>query len=546
MKKYISLCISIILAVACAKSPVGRDVRISASIAMEPELGATKVSYTENVGSSVRLDLRWEEGDKIIGYCGDNTFEYTVVSIDLGEANLQWSKGYQLAGTESDVHMFYAPGVDYASAKSFSINYAQQDINDPLPCLLSATGSFANGSINMKFHPQAAILAIRGIDGFQPNEKINSIKITGTAMSPITVTNGDTGWTATGLGIMADTVKAVLPVSSSICTVLVNVVTEGASNGKRVIQFERTISAGKYYYTVLDMTNKKVGVQIGDDISFYQTIGEAVNAANESSSNAVITLLDNVSSDSALDINNTGHKITLDLNGKTLSSKITVQTDFDIKDSGDGGIIQAGDNTVKIDSVSATLSICGGEIIANTGNYAINAYGSTQDSQLRPTINISKCVLTSNAASGSAISSRFSTFNFNSSNNSDILVTGSNRAIFSSTLATINIHGGTFSGETAAVYFGASSVNLTISGGILKSSVDFFTYYKINTNPVVSITGGYISWNGSFANSYTYHSNLKVSGGYFKSSVSDYIESGHSGKSGSWTFDGIEYNYKVE
>jgi len=545
MKKYISLCISIILAAACAKSPVGRDVRISASISVEPETDATKVSYTEYAGtSSVQLDLRWEVGDKIIGYCGDNTFEYTVASIEQGEAQLQWCQGYQLAGTESDVHMFYAPGVDYASAKSFSINYAQQDINDPLPCLLSATGSFVNGAINMKFHPQAAILAIRGIDGFQPNEKINSIRITGTAVSPITVINGDTGWTATGLGIMADTVKAVLPVGSSICTVSVNVVTEGASNGKRVIQFERTITAGTYYYTVLDMTKKKVGVQIGGEISFHSSIGDAFAAANNASSDAVITLLNNASSNTALNVNNTsGNKVTLDLNGRTLSSKITVQTDFDIKDSGDGGIIQAGENTVKIDSVSATLSICGGKIIANTGNYAINAYGSTQDSQLRPTINISKCVLTSNAESGSAISSRFSTFNFNSSNNSDILVTGSNRAIFSSTSATINIHGGTFSGKTAAVYFGASSVNLTINGGILKSDEDFFTYYK-KSNPTVSINGGYFSWGQSFATTTT--SNLKISGGYFTDSVSDYLKSGSHQYSGSWYNDGIEYNYKVE
>lgn len=542
MKKYISLCISIILAAACAKSPVGRDVRISASIAMEPELGATKVSYTEYAGtSSVQLDLRWEVGDKIIGYCGNNTFEYTVASIEQSEAQLQWSQGYQLAGTESDVHMFYAPGVDYASAKSFSINYAQQDINDPLPCLLSATGSFANGAINMKFHPQAAILAIRGIDGFQPNEKINSIKITGTAVSPITVINGDTGWTATGLGIMADTVKAVLPVSSSICTVSVNVVTEGSSNGKRVIQFERTITAGKYYYTVLDMTNKKVGVQIGGEISFHSSIGDAFEAANNANSEAVITLLNNASSKTALNVNNTsGNKVTLDLNGRTLSSKITVQTDFDIKDSGDGGIIQAENNTVKIDSVSATLSICGGKIIANTGNYAINAYGSTQSTQLRPTINVSKCELT---ASESAISSRYSTFNFNCSNNGDIVVTGNNnRAIFSSTSATINIHGGTFSGKTAAVYFGASSVNLTINGGILKSDEDFFTYYK-TSNPTVSINGGYFSWGQSFA---TTTSKLKISGGYFTGSVSDYLKSGSHQYSGLWYNDGIEYNYKVE
>jgi len=541
-----------VFAIACSKASPEREIRICASFSTESGDNSTRVSYTENEESGqISLDPAWEIGDTVIGYYGDKTFEYTISAMDEGDALLTWARGYKLNGTESGVNMFYAPGVDYTSAKTFNINYAKQDVNNTLPCLLSSSGSFdSGGALVMKFHPQVAVLSIRGIEGLAAGETIDKIVVAGTTTSEIAVTNSATGWMADEFGIVSQTVRVVLPVGGGIRTVSAKITTDGESNNKQIIQFQREIVAGKHYYTTL--THKAASVQTGSKKRTYPTIAAAISAANSySGQDALVTMLEDASSSSALEINNGSNcKIILDLNGKTLSSQIEVKTDFDIKDTQGSGAIRSVAPTVNLGTVAAKLSISGGSIVATSGNYAIAAYGSSSDTGLRPDITITKCRM--EATGGSAISSRYAKFTFNCSDNNDIVVTGGNgKAIFASSSSQMYIYGGVFSGTTNAIHFGASTTKYWIYGGIFKAGGNFSSYASSKLqNAPVEISGGYFSWGGStFAMSG--HTQFAISGGYFTSAVSGFVASGHSQSTegGPWTNgtgDGIDYNYMVK
>lgn len=483
-------------------------VTVSAAI----DYGDTRISYKEKDASGVvTLEQEWEAGDKVIGYWGDNKFEYEVANLDGGIAELQWSKGYKLKGTESNVTMYYAPGIDYSAVKPLSVDYSDQDVADKLPCTLMAVNNFDNGNLRMNFNCVAAVLAIRGIEGFAGSEKVTSLQITGTSTPTITVTNGSQGWTADKWGTVNDTIKAVLPVSSNAVDVTVKAVTE--SREVKVLKFNKQITAGKYYYT---QSVQNVAAVEDGTVRCFKSIDDAVAAANYSSANDVkLTLLANCTSDGELVIDRS-KKVTFDLAGKTLllpgkghQIAISNSAELTVVSSEDGGFIS---QTIKgtgysisasyaIKCNSASLKLLGGTVTSPTSSaYSTSVYVNGGGSIFIDggSIEGARCLWIENNGTSAEIKSGVLTSTYEGS----FTDRNSGFAVMARDTASLTISGGEFlasydgskqdSGQVAVYLYTGTVTN--ISGGFFEAESDNAIFAtRVGSSgafPEIYITGG--------------------------------------------------------
>lgn len=275
----------------------------------------------------------------------------------------------------------------------------------------------------------------------------------------------------------------------------------------------------------------------------YQSLAQAIAAANAATSDVEIKILSNCSSESALKIDNANAKVTIDLNDYNVMSKLeAVNTDFEIKDSGTKGMVMDENSTIRIyDKSNFTLN--GGTIIATNGHYALYVESADSAAVNRPTATIVKGKIL--ATDGTAMRVKYNngvTFGTEATSaDSDILVKGKS-AIWSSSKSTVTIYKGTFeASETRLFYIGSSSTDVwNIHGGIFKSDAAFFMYNSTTMNTPVAIDGGKFSWATTFAQSA--HTKLAISGGYFTADVTDYVKSGYLCVAST---EETGYNYKV-
>lgn len=137
--------------------------------------------------------------------------------------------------------------------------------------------------------------------------------------------------------------------------------TVGTAEGKTPVADEDEI-----YYENDKAVEANNVAKIGD--TYYKTLADAITAAGNTET--TITLVNSASENVVIDA---GQNITLDLNGKTLTSYIKVTGELTIKDSQGNGKIQANGNYAVYIKDGGKLNLQSGKIV---GSYAIYAKGN--------------------------------------------------------------------------------------------------------------------------------------------------------------------------
>jgi len=276
----------------------------------------------------------------------------------------------------------------------------------------------------------------------------------------------------------------------------------------------------------------------------YQSLAQAIAAANAATSDVEIKILSNCSSESALKIDNANAKVTIDLNDYYVMSKLeAVNTDFEIKDSGTKGMVMDENSTIRIyDKSNFTLN--GGTIIATNGDYALYVESVDSAAVNRPTATIVKGkILATDGTAMRVKNNNGVTFGTEATSaDSDILVKGKG-SIWSSSKSTVTINKGIFeASEKRLFYIGSSSTDVwNIHGGIFKSDAAFFTYNSKTMNTPVTIDGGKFSWATTFGQAA--HTSMAISGGYYTQDVSSFVVNGFECAAST---EEAGYNYKVQ
>lgn len=280
----------------------------------------------------------------------------------------------------------------------------------------------------------------------------------------------------------------------------------------------------------------------------YDTLEEALAAANEAKT-ATVTILDDCSS-AKIEIAE-GTDITLDLNGKTIASYLSVFGKLTIND---------GDNSTNEGTfnVSGTYNQPlylrpGCELIINGGTIngavdksgeevaTIMAVGSDSDNKVNYVINGG---VINGYSSYGAIKSKYAVGVINGGtitcSNTDETVTV--KAMWTSTDSDVTVNGGTFDSGMYAFYFGASTSKLTINDAVVSANTGLLNLYAAGT---VTINGGYYSA-PDFVTGNKKTANVVTTGGYYADEP-NFVSTGYAAKklSSPVTKNDVTYNYTV-
>lgn len=500
---------------------INPDFKVTATI--EPIENTTRVGYTvDNTENTVTPE--WQVDDQIFGFDSEgNTFTYRVSAVDgvTKEATLALVGEYTPVSA-SKAYAIYYPGKTVlnfegsGAARTLAVDLSAQSgaLNTSSPVLMCATADITPGGINFSFQNQTAVI---GVKAFQLPEAatitsmdLNGVITTGTfsvdeGVLKLTPKGSPTKVTATGSWETADDggnqkVKTGV-YFASLPTASANLVLDASSSTKTYANVtaipSTSLTAGNYYYM-----SKVLGERVAAiGTTTYTTIDAAWTAANAATSDVIVTLLANCSAANQLLLNDTGSgEITLDLNGKTLSinKQLLVKNGrvLTIDDSVDGG------------EINSTYT-GGSTVYANAS--VINLYGGTL------------------------------------TNSSSLPET--KYAIYYSGTSSGRISGGTINAHGSAIYLSNTSDSLIITGGFIKSELNYGIY---NAGSRIEVRGGTVnSYNKCFyhngdsliitggifhseaqavATSYNEGTAIWVNGGYFSSkSTSELITQGDKG-----------------
>lgn len=266
---------------------------------------------------------------------------------------------------------------------------------------------------NLSFYRPVAVNKMT-LKGLTAEETVKTIKITSNKPLTGTYNISEPSWTTTGNEIVISTNQAVssegqvtvffttMPVNSASLTIDVITQTSTATffykkqfaEGK-TINFSPNLVT-RFGVNNLNMTPAVAEVITGEERIGYATIDAAFDAANASETDCIIKLLADCSVSNKLSLNDSGSgKITLDLNGKTLSGPqggtnlytlqiingrevtITDTSTDNIEEQGSIiGNTEASGHTVY--ASDATISIEGGKIISSASEkYSIYLAGTS-------------------------------------------------------------------------------------------------------------------------------------------------------------------------
>ena len=521
---YFALLSALVLVAACAKEE-------PASVAGVPEIravfagGDSRVGYSDVVsGGNVFLHQEWQVGDRLIGSCDGRSFRYVVSEIDHGTATLRWSAGYELSGTETDVRMYYATGLDYTDISPegvLQVDVASQDADAPMPATMAAVGDFSNGVLTLPFSNMASVLRLDRLCWLPAGGRVSAVRISGAvsgaslsgtswsgaASSAITLTKQG-GWDIDASGEMTDTLRVVLLPSSSSASLTVKAVVGGTEY--TVYRTSLVVKSGRYYYSA------PVGARMVSDgnATYYADVREAVEAANGSASDAVVTMFSDysiASGDSLRFQNASGKKITLDFGNSVLTGQNTIFSEVEFTASGNGCaknvssvvvIRHPGKFTLKGTSLTST-STSGDNTAA-----PLRLYGESGSKYVYATIE--DAAVTGNTTYGAAYIFR-GTLTVNEGG-----VLSSKRAAFVSTYGTLTVNGGSLTSTSSqCIHVGMSSSKVNVNGGTFVSAANLLNFNNADAAAAaVKVAGGKFSWASDFwgTNAGT---KTSVSGGLF-------------------------------
>lgn len=512
----------------------------------------TRISYSDNVeGQSVALAQQWQAGDRIIGWCNGKRFCYEVSSVSSGVAFLSWFAGDQLEGDESGVIMYFAPGHNFSdidvSDGSLDFDISQQSVGQAMPAILKAIGNFVDKSLVLNFSNYGAVLRLDRLCHLPSLSKVSAVKVYGAVAtsdgvpSVITYTKQG-GWNTNAFGEMSDTIRIAMLPSSSASEIIVK-----AEVGDTEYQAQKAVFqvfSGKYYYPA------PIAVRMvsGSSISYYRSIGNAVEAANGSEYDAALTLFLNQTISNELTFNNPNHKISLDLADCVLTGKNSILSKVEFFASGDGYAMN--DGNVVLVGGGGDFSIKGSQLSSSStkSDYsaaplAINgSTGSTGKASVDGTY------INGNTTYGAAYV-KIGELTIDG----DATLT-SKRALFVTSDGNLTVNGGTITSTSSShqsLHIGGAASVININGGSFISSGNLFNFNSPNVaqNAVLNISGGRFKWSGVFSTAQSQSvegEKVSVTGGLFSQELTYGVAEGYKCVENTDPLTANIYPYKVQ
>ncbi len=494
-----------VAAVSCSKDVVpvagepasGLSPRLVVTATVEGA-AADGPRVTYNVGNSIVPS--WTVGDKVIGFDDlGNKFTFTVSSVD-GVGKAEMDVGDYIPGSAGVLYAVYAPGKSESDIVdgSISVDLSSQSgvLGKNTPLIMCARGSISlkggTPTVDLKFHNQTAVVGLKEFK-VDPDATITGISLSGV------VTKGTICINPAGFSLVPDNITAsagitfspgvkaspsgiiskasyfvVLPCSS------VNMMLYAHSADKKFVNLTdidcQSIVGGRYYY----MT-KKMGegtVEIPELGMTFPSLEKAFSEISRRGGGYTVRLLDDCAEDT-LTLVSPSAKTTLDLNGCTLTTSITINGKAEIKD---GSATGSGRMEIPY-SISADGDIYGCNIDLKAGTELEISGGSfTGRVATSPTsfdwIRVIKC----DGTSGNRVKLTINNGSF---------YCKSQAGIVSATYADVTVEGGNFvtEGKYGRSFRIRAGGNFTIKGGSF-STLTSIVQYSSATGTKMTIDGG--------------------------------------------------------
>ena len=297
----------------------------------------TRLSYDVD-NTAYTITPTWAVGDQIIGVDDkDQKFTFTVESVSEGLATL--NVGTYVPGEAHEIKAFYAPGVEQTAIGVESLNVSldpqQGQLNGETPVVMSATAEIINGSVNLTFTKQTAIVGLKKFK-LPKQATITSMELNGVATGLVftwdyqgmrVAASNEIGsihlkgnWETDAEGVCTTPVYfAVAPQKNANISLSMSTGSEHFFNVNTISTL--TIEAGYYYHMTKEMDGPAVTVN-GEG---YGSLEEAFAAASALSGPVTITLQRDVTPTGLCNFYNPDNTSTniLDLNGHNITTATT-------------------------------------------------------------------------------------------------------------------------------------------------------------------------------------------------------------------------------
>lgn len=512
---------TLLAAVSCQKSdsPASGVFKVNATIA-DPV--ASRVSY--DVGE-ISVKPSWSEGDEIFGYDSEGkTFTFTVTEVNKqGGAVIDAGAYAPQAGTRLYAVYYPGKGVEDIIGEEIEVDLSSQTgkLDESSPLIMCATGSVVSEGdgtqVSLNFHNQTAIVGMKQFK-VDPGTQVTGLTLHGV------ITKGKITSGSGGFGFIPDeeTAKSEILFSPALLADAAGVVSvpqyfivapqrdaeiivyaESSSNTfvnlTDISTFD--IVAGNYYYMTKKMGEGKVEVpELG---MVFPSVAKAISTIENTDTPCTIRLLADCPEDT-LTLSRPA-KTTIDLNGHTFLTSITISGKVEINDSspeGSGGMglptVKSSDGDVYGRNIFLTA---GSELTINGGTFK----GRTSSPSSYDHIQIINC---------SGTSSERVKVTVNKAN----FIGRSQAGIMLVTQADVVINDGDFqsSGTYGRNFRIRAGGKVTINGGTYYSDVTNVIQFSSNadSNSSATVTGGKLSSNGVLFNfGSSKNVKLTVSGG---------------------------------
>lgn len=506
--------------ISCQKS----DFRATGSLSVTATIAQScqsRVSY-EMDGNVIKP--AWNKGDEIFGYDSQgNSFTFTVTDVNKQGSAVIDAGGYTPeAGTKLYAVYYPGKGVGDIIGEEIEVDLSSQTgkLDATSPLIMCATGSVVSdgskSSVSLNFYNQTAIVGVkqfkvdagasvtglslngvigkgriaRGTDGFSfiPDGEISKINI---QFSPALASD------AAGV-VDRPQYFIVAPQEDAEVILYARSASETFVNQTDIATFN--ITAGNYYYMTKKMGEGKVEVpELG---MVFPSVTKAVSRIENTGSPCTIRLIADCQDDTLT--LNCPAKVTIDLNGHTLETSMTISGKVEINDSSNGAgkmlITQAKSDDGDVYGRNIFLT-AGSELTINGGTFT----GRTSSPSSYDHIQIINC----NGTSSERVKVTVNKANFIGRSQAGIMLV---------TQADVVVNDGDFNsaGTYGRNFRVRAGGKVTINGGTYYSDVTNVIQFSSNadSNSSATVTGGKLSSNGVLFNfGSSKNVKLTVSGG---------------------------------
>lgn len=413
--------LALVTFVSCEKSDLeqGRFNNTNAGLTIRATVEHSRIAYDVKDNS---ITPSWTQGDEVFGWDSEgNTFTFTVTEVnpDRNEALMNVKEGTEYTPAEGvTIYAVYYPGksVDDIADGTLEVDLSEMkgSLDGQTPVLFSAQAVVEQeGLISTVTLPFAADVAIVEVRKFKidPSENVTAFIIKGAnAKGVYTVEDDELKLTPAGEASPISVYFEEAAVSDGEGFVNTPVYVAALPTEGATLSLDAYTENGRIYYNATDITTTDLtagtyaymskrlspyeALVNGDN---YKTVQEAFAAANESGTDATITLLEDCALTEKVSIDGSGSgKITIDLNGKTLDcgtnqiaitdSRVLTVDDYSsenvelqgtITGTSEKGVINVGTSTLNIlkGNITGGTTALNGPVYTSSKNAVINMSG---------------------------------------------------------------------------------------------------------------------------------------------------------------------------